>query len=126
MYAGCESCGRIHTEKERADAAYGDVAAAGGTAPVWKAMTRDDEKLTELFGTVVPGSEQFKLQHSRAIETSGALPFSRAVSQQSIMPLIGHLPSLSCAWTPATALASMAMIRTKAVSHFAITDRKLY
>lgn len=49
------------------------------------------EKLDELLVPVLPGSEQFRLQQSRAIEALGPLP--RAFLQQSGSFDVGHVPS---------------------------------
>jgi hypothetical protein len=49
------------------------------------------EKLDELLFPVLPGSEQFKLQHTRAIEARG--PLLTAFLQQSGSLDIGHQPS---------------------------------
>lgn len=67
----------------------------------------------------LPGSEQFKLQQSRAIETSGELPADCAFLQQSGMLVIGQEPSCSCAPTP-TAPQSRLTMRAKAVNHLRI------
>jgi hypothetical protein len=72
--------------------------------------------MAEAFDPLLPGSEQFRLQHSRAIETSGVLLADCAFLQQSGMLVIGHEPSPSCAPTP-TAPPSMAATRTIAVNH---------
>ena len=48
------------------------------------------EKLAELLFPVLPGSEQLRLQHSRAIEASG--PLEWAFLQQSGRFDIGHQP----------------------------------
>jgi hypothetical protein len=75
------------------------------------------EKVEEVLDPLLPGSEQFKLQHSCAIETSGLLLADCAFLQQSGMFVIE--PSPSCAPTP-TAPPSMAAMRVKAVNHFRI------
>jgi hypothetical protein len=49
------------------------------------------EKLDELLFPVLPGSEQFRLQQSRAIEAPG--PLLCAFLQQSGSFDIGHVPS---------------------------------
>ena len=76
------------------------------------------EKLEDVFDPL-PGSEQFKLQHSRAIETSAVLLVDWAFLQQSGMLVIGQEPSPSCAPTP-TAPLSIAVTRKKAVNHLRI------
>jgi hypothetical protein len=81
------------------------------------------EKL-ELFVLVLPVSEQLRLQHSRAIETSGALLAECAFLQQSSMFAIGQLPSCRSACTPTAAVAVMASIRTNVVVHFIIKYRQ--
>lgn len=40
-----------------------------------------DEKLDELLFAVLPGSEQLRLQHTRAMEAPSAFVFERAVLQ---------------------------------------------
>jgi hypothetical protein len=52
------------------------------------------EKLDEMFDPPLPGSEQLRLQQSRAIETSGVLLADCAFLQQSGRFDIGHEPSL--------------------------------
>ena len=49
------------------------------------------EKLAELLLPVLPGSEQFRLQQTRAIEDTG--PLLHAFLQQSGSFNIGHVPS---------------------------------
>ena len=71
----------------------------------------------EKLDPLLPGSEQFKLQQSRAIETPAVLLADWAFLQQSGMLAIE--PSPSCAPTP-TAPPSMAATRRKAVSHLRI------
>jgi hypothetical protein len=78
------------------------------------------EKL-EAFDPPLPGSEQFRLQQSRAIETSAVLPDDCAFLQQSGMLVIGQVPSLSCAPAP-TAPPSMAASKMIDVSHFLIIE----
>jgi len=73
--------------------------------------------LEDAFDPVLPGSEQFKLQHSRAIDTAGALLADCAFLQQSGMLAIE--PSPSCARTP-VAPPTMAVTRMNDVSHFRI------
>ena len=70
------------------------------------------------------GSEQFRLQQSRAIETSGVLLADCAFLQQSGMFDIGQEPSSACALTPIAAL-KRAMISVELVNHFRMLD-KLY
>ena len=74
------------------------------------------EKLEELPEPLLPGSEQFRLQHSRAIETSEVLLTDWAFLQQSGRFDIGHEPSCSCALTPTTPFSS-AMKSPNAVNH---------
>jgi hypothetical protein len=76
----------------------------------------------ELFVPPLPGSEQFRLQHSRAMETSGALLVECAFLQQSGMFAIGQLPSCLSACTPTAALAVTASIRRNVVGHFIIEN----
>jgi hypothetical protein len=78
------------------------------------------EKL-EAFDPLLPGSEQFRLQHNRAIEPSAVLPDDCAFLQQSGMLVIGQEPSPSCAPTP-IAPPSMAASKMNDVSHFLITE----
>jgi hypothetical protein len=78
------------------------------------------EKL-EAFDPALPGSEQFRLQHNRAIDTSAVLPADCAFLQQSGMLVIGHEPSPSCAPMP-TAPPSMAVSKMNDVSHFLIIE----
>jgi hypothetical protein len=82
--------------------------------------------LKEPVGPVVPGSVQFKAQHRRAAETAGAFACEPAVSQQSLIPIIGHLCTPALLWTPATALPVMAAMSMKVVSHFRIIGKRLY
>src|SRR5258705_13661173 len=77
------------------------------------------EKLEAVFDPPLLGSEQFRLQHSRAIDTSEELPAECAFLQQSGTLVMGQEPSPSCAPTPA-APPSMAAMRVKAVNHFRI------
>jgi len=86
---------------------------AFGAVPCWGEMV--EEELVPLL----PGSEQFKLQHSRAIETSGLLLADCAFLQQSGILVIGQEPSCSCTPAP-NAPPSMAAMRANAVSHFRI------
>jgi hypothetical protein len=77
-----------------------------------------DEMLEEvLVLPLLPGSAQLSLQHSRAIETAGALLEDCALLQQSGMPAIE--PSLSCTSAPTTP-PIRAPMRAKAVSHLRI------
>jgi len=55
------------------------------------AVPCDGEKLDELLFPVFPGSEQFRLQQTRAIEAAG--PLLAAFLQQSGSFNIGHVPS---------------------------------
>jgi hypothetical protein len=91
--------------------------AAVGMAAPFGLMPGCGEKLEEVLVPLLPGSEQFKLQHRRAIETSGVLFADCAFLQQSGRFDIG--PSPACAPTP-TAPPSMAATRMKAVSHLHI------
>lgn len=68
---------------------------------------------------MLPGSEQLRLQHKRAIETSGVLLIECAFLQQSGSFVIGHEPSCSCAPIP-IALPVRAAISAKAVNHLRI------
>ena len=76
------------------------------------------EKLDELPLPVLPGSEQFRLQQTRAIEAPGSL--LRAFLQHSGSFNIGHKPSCSCAPTPAAAV-NMTSVSTAEVSRFRVT-----
>jgi hypothetical protein len=58
-----------------------------GAVPCW------GETVEEVLVPVLPGSEQFKLQHSRAIETSGVVFADCAFLQQSGRFDIGQEPS---------------------------------
>jgi hypothetical protein len=58
--------------------AVGTIALLGVT-PCW------DEKLEEILDPLLPGSEQLRLQHSRAIEACGVLLAVCAFLQQSGM-----------------------------------------
>src|ERR1700730_7195220 len=75
------------------------------------------EKLEAVLDPPLPGSEQFKLQQSRAIDTSGVPLADCAFLQPSGILAIG--PSPSCASTP-MAPPSMAATRRKAISHLRI------
>jgi hypothetical protein len=90
--------------------------AFGTTAP-FGVIVCWGEKLEEVLDPLLPGSEQFKLQQSRAIETPRLLLVDCAILQQSGMLAIE--PSPSCAPTP-TAPLSMAATRRKAVTHLRI------
>ena len=68
---------------------------------------------------LLPGPEQFRLQHKRAMETSEELAAECAFLQQSGMLVIGQEPSSSFAPIP-TAPPSMAAARARAVNHFRI------
>ncbi len=70
--------------------------AAAGITALFAAMPCWAEKLDEVFDPLLPGSEQLRLQHSRAIETSGVLLAEWAFLQQSGILAIGQLPSLPC------------------------------
>ena len=61
------------------------------TTTVFAVVLCRAEKLEELLLPVLPGSEQFRLQQTRAIEASG--PLLRAFLQQSGTLDIGHVPS---------------------------------
>lgn len=74
------------------------------------------EKLEELPEPVLPGSEQFRLQHSRAIEICAELPGEWAFLQHAG---ILDKPSLSCAPAP-TAAPSMAAVSAKSVNRLRI------
>jgi hypothetical protein len=89
-----------------------------GRTALWKVTGCCGEKLEEL-DPLLPGSEQFKLQQSRAIETCELPLVDCAFLQQSGMPAIE--PSPSCAPTP-SAPPSMAATRTKAVNHLPIVE----
>jgi hypothetical protein len=52
-----------------------------------------EENLAETFPPLLPGSEQFRLQQRRAIETSGTLLLERAFLQQSGTLLSEQEPS---------------------------------
>src|SRR5712671_6032330 len=73
----------------------------------------------EELDPLLPGSEQFKLQQSRAIETPGVLLADCAFLQQSGMLAIE--PSPSCALTP-IAPPIMAATRRRAVSQLRIDE----
>jgi hypothetical protein len=77
------------------------------------------EKMEDAFGPLLPGSEQFRLQHNLAMKTSEVLPADWAFLQQSGMLVIGHEPSPSWAPTPTTP-PSMAATKMNAVNHFLI------
>jgi hypothetical protein len=78
------------------------------------------EKLEEVLDPLLPGSEQFKLQQRRAMETLGLLLADWACLQQS--GILAIEPSPSCAPTP-TAPPSMAATRVKTVSQWRIDVR---
>ena len=80
------------------------------------------EKLEEELDPPLPGSEQFKLQQSRAIETCELPPADCAFLQQSGMPAIELSPS--CALTPTTP-PSMDATRRKAVNHLRMSLRTI-
>jgi len=52
-----------------------------------------EEKFAEELDPLLLGSEQFKLQQSRAMETAGALLLERAFLQQAGTLLSGQEPS---------------------------------
>src|SRR5260370_21486973 len=93
--------------------------AALGIIAVFSAVPCWGETVEEELVPPLPSSEQFRLQHSRAIETSGALLADCAFLQQSGRFDIGQEPSPRCAPTP-TAPPSIAATRVKAVNHFRI------
>jgi len=76
--------------------------------------------LEEAFDPLLTGPEQFKLQHSRAIDTVGASLADCAFLQQSGMLAIE--PSPSCACTP-VAPPTRAITKMNDVSHFRILNR---
>src|ERR1044072_2126369 len=75
------------------------------------------EELDEVV-PVLPGSEQLRLQQSRASEAWG--PWLCAFLQQSGKFDIGHEPSRCCAPTP-TAPVNMTIVSATDVSHFRMT-----
>jgi hypothetical protein len=91
--------------------------AAVGTIALLGVTPCFGEKLEEVLDPLLPGSEQLRLQQSRAIETSGVLLGDCAFLQQSGMLVIRLSPS--CAPAP-TAPPSMAATRVKVVNHFRI------
>ena len=91
------------------------INAAAGAIPCWT------EKLDELLEPPLPGSEQLRLQHTRAIETSGVFWAEWAFLQQSGMLAIGQLPSCASACTP-TVLAARANIRIRVVGHLIMNE----
>jgi hypothetical protein len=93
--------------------------AALETTAVFGAVPCGGETVEEELVPLLPGSEQLRLQHSRAIEACGVLLADCAFLQQSGMLVIGQEPSCSCAPTP-TMPPSMATTRVRAVSHFRI------
>jgi hypothetical protein len=74
----------------------------------------------------VPGSVQFRVQHSRAALTSGLSLFILALAQQSIMPAMWHSLSPECMGTPASVLPVISRRRNRAVSRFRIVGMRLY
>jgi hypothetical protein len=100
-------------------------AATLGTIAIFEVVPCSGEMLEELLVPLLPGSEQFKLQQSRAMETSAAFPPKCAFLQQSGMFVIGQEPSPSCAPTP-TAPPSIATTRRKAVNNLRIAAERLY
>src|SRR6266513_3018039 len=74
-------------------------------------------KLEKLIPALLPCSEQFRLQHSRAMDTSGARLANRAALQQASIRAVAPAPS--CALTP-LALLSKAMRRIKFTDRFRI------
>jgi hypothetical protein len=92
--------------------------AAFSTSPPLELMPCWGEMLEEL-DPLLPGSEQFKLQQSRAIETPGVLLPDCAFLQQSGMLAIE--PSPPCALTP-IAPPIMAATRRRAVSQLRIVQ----
>jgi hypothetical protein len=66
-------------------------AAALTTTAAFPLVLNCTKKLLELLFPVLPGSEQFRLQQTRAIEAPG--PLLRAFLQQSGSFNIGHQPS---------------------------------
>lgn len=75
----------------------------------------------EPFDPLLPGSEQFKLQHKRAMATSGAPLADFAFLQQSGSFDIGQEPSLPCTPAPVM-LPSIATARITDVSHCRIIE----
>jgi hypothetical protein len=92
-----------------------------GIAALLAVKPDEKETLDELFEVVVPDSEQFNLQHSLAIETTGVACRERAFLQHAGKFGIEHEASLSCAPTPIAALSTE--IRRQAVSNFCIESR---
>jgi hypothetical protein len=69
---------------------------------------------------LVPCCGQFKAQQRRAVVTAGVASDARAVAQQLISPIMLHSFSSECSGKPASALPAKVIMRTEAVSHFAI------
>jgi hypothetical protein len=76
-------------------------------------------KLYDTFEPLLPDSEQFRLQQSRASETSGALVAEWAFLQQSGNLVSGQEPSCRCAPVPTT-LISIAAITLKMKGRFSM------
>jgi hypothetical protein len=77
-------------------------------------------KLDEVFELVLPGSEQFRLQQSRAIDAEEVFSADCAFLQQSGTFAIGQEPSRERTPTPITPLTREVMIR-KAASRLLMT-----
>jgi len=75
----------------------------------------------DAFDPPLRGSEQFRLQQSRAIEASAVLLADCAFLQQSGILPIGQEPWSACALTPIAALVR-AMISMELVNHFRMLD----
>jgi len=78
--------------------------------------------LVEKLAPLLPGSEQFKLQQSRAIDTAGTLLLERAFLQQSGKLFSGQEPSPGCAPIP-TAPPIIAAMRIQVVNNFRMVVR---
>jgi hypothetical protein len=96
------------------------LAIAGpGTTAASGIVPGEVEKLAVEFVPLLPGSEQFKLQHRRAIAACGELSAECALRQHSGMLDIGQEPSSNCAPTP-TAPSIIDITRVETVIHLRI------
>jgi hypothetical protein len=91
-------CGLCHCLWRSGAAAPSDSVASGRIIEGGAAGC--GEKPDETFDPLLLGSEQFRLQQSRAMEACGVLLAALACLQQSGRFDIGQEPSLSCAPTP--------------------------
>jgi hypothetical protein len=77
------------------------------------------DRLEEVLLPLLPGTEQFRLQHKRAIETAGDCSADWARLQQSGILLIGQELSCRCPPVPVTPITMVPMSK-KDASHLII------